>query len=353
MDNRKYGIDVIKTIGVWLVPSLHFFLNYGFYSVPMIGLLKIPEEMIRWVSFSCIGLFLMSSGYLQCEKEPNKKFYTGIVHYVAVFAAYSIITAAFLSHNPIKTAFVTFLQTPGYFWYIGCFLALYCFFPFFNLLIKCFDTKQKFCTFLLLLIICISLPETVNNMPALFLPEKMLYLPNYWSESFPILYYFLGAFFRKYPVRIPKPVAAAIVGTTALAISCVDYVFSSGGVPHCYGGGYGGLPAVIITFSLFALFYDIDLKSRPFKRTFKFISSITLEIYLGLAISDKITKDFITALSSGDSFSFADYFYEVPLNFFFSFILAVIISAVITACCRLAKTIGGGNIGKQIAEKKR
>ena len=81
-ENKRYnGIDIIKTIAFILVPILHFYLNFDFGKINMVHFGNLVQIMIRWISFSCIGLFLMSSGYLLSNKKGNKKYYYKIFHF--------------------------------------------------------------------------------------------------------------------------------------------------------------------------------------------------------------------------------------------------------------------------------
>lgn len=324
-NKRNYGIDLIKILGILFVPSLHFFLNYGFYTGPLNDLMKVPQEAIRWISMTCIGLFLMSTGYLQYGKYPSRSHYVGILKYLLTFLMYSIITALYINGTQqiIKTTLAYFLQTPSYFWYMGCFIGLYCIFPYFNLLVDSIG-KKEYQLLIAVLVACISVPEFLNGIPALYFNEKILFLPKYWTECFPVLYYFLGAYLKKYPLDVKKMHWLTILLGTAFILAGFDYWASGGGQPHCYGGGYAGLPVLIMTFSVFVLFYNFEIKTLWVRRVLKRMSGLTLEIYLGLIVSDTITRKIMESVTDCTLYRFRCWFLEVPLNFLISFIIAIV-----------------------------
>lgn len=85
--NIRYdGIDIIKIVAILFVPSLHFFLNFGFYKQPYTGFIMILQESVRWVSFTCIGLFILATGFLQCTKKIEKNTFKNIYKYLILIS---------------------------------------------------------------------------------------------------------------------------------------------------------------------------------------------------------------------------------------------------------------------------
>lgn len=334
MNNEKIkqqfdGINIIKFLATLLVPSLHFFTLYNFVNQPYAGILMIFEESIRWISFSCIGLFIISTGFLQANKTPSKKYFINIFNYIFVFFIYCIITAYGEQHpigfvNWVRMILYYFLQCPGYFWYMGFFIGFYIFIPFLNILLSQLNQTQ-FKQFLLALLLVISIPEFINWLPSIEPQWKYLYLPNYWKDFFPILYFSLGAYARKYEFKFSYIKIVLLLLLTSIGISTIDYLAVNGATPKFYGGGYGSIITVSISFYIFLLFYKVNLKKGLVSKCVKYFSSLSLNIYLGLAVSNILTSILIKSHFAQliTPFTFKLYFIEFPINFLISLGIAI------------------------------
>ena len=75
MSKREPGLDLLRCIALLFVVTFHSFLNNGYYSEPQVGVSMWLAGSFRWLSVSCIGLFLMLTGYLKCEKTDIKACY--------------------------------------------------------------------------------------------------------------------------------------------------------------------------------------------------------------------------------------------------------------------------------------
>lgn len=76
---RVYGLDLIRCLAFLFVVTFHSFLNNGHSYVEQIGATVWIADTFRFLSISCIGLYLMLSGYLKCENTDIKSCYRGIV----------------------------------------------------------------------------------------------------------------------------------------------------------------------------------------------------------------------------------------------------------------------------------
>ena len=59
MKKREPGLDLIRCTAFFFVVLFHSFLQNGFYNEAQTGLLMLFYNSVRWLSVSCIGLFLM------------------------------------------------------------------------------------------------------------------------------------------------------------------------------------------------------------------------------------------------------------------------------------------------------
>lgn len=335
MKVRKTGIDLVKIIAIVFVPCLHYFSNYGFLEQAYIGIDKIVLVSIRMISMSCIGLFIMSTGYLQCEKEFSKEYVKKLKPYLIMYLIYCCLTAMYLDvvHvDKFKKQFLyIFFRFAGYYWYMAFFVGFYLFIPFFNNIFRNIDKKQ-FEVWLCVLFFVIALPEFMNEMPALSKQNgKVLYLPNWWREGFPLLYYSLGAFFRKYTIKIKKLFWILVMVIAQGGVSIIDYYYSEGGKPIFFGGGYGSLLVLLSVFTIFGTFYDIEIHNHIVQNIVEYIGKITLNIYFGLVISDNLTQKIVGEKISWWFQNGSDKLYPVVvmINFGIALLLAIIVQGVI------------------------
>ena len=288
---RYNGIDVIKVIAIILVPVLHFYNNYGFGQINMLHIGNLIQIMIRWISFSCIGLFLMSSGYLLSNKKLSKKYYYRIfdlllVYLVAIGISHTVRNH--FSYNYLDELLLKFFRFDGYFWYVAFYVCFYSIVPYLNMASEKLD-KRGFNILILNLIIISALPVTINSMPRLD-GRKILFLPGILTVIWPATYYYIGAYFKKFEPEIKKHNCIIYFFIALLWISIINFVYSKHG-PACFtGGGYGNIFSVIITTCIFGFFYKVRIKNKISSSIMKFISSLTFETYLSLSMSDILTK---------------------------------------------------------------
>ena len=82
---RSMGIDIVKIAAAVMVTCVHFFNNTAFYtSIPVTGPEFIAPISVLWIFYTCVPLFMITTGYLMKNKTLSAKYYTGIIR-VAVF----------------------------------------------------------------------------------------------------------------------------------------------------------------------------------------------------------------------------------------------------------------------------
>ena len=81
---RFAGIDIVKILACFFVVSVHFFRNCGFYNTPItpdFGTLAIYG---RWLTFTCVPLFMITTGFLMKNKKLSGKYYLGITRVLCI-----------------------------------------------------------------------------------------------------------------------------------------------------------------------------------------------------------------------------------------------------------------------------
>lgn len=72
---RNLNLDLIRSVAIFFVISVHFLLNTSFYSTAVYGKKMYLLILFRVVFMSCVSLFIMLTGYLMNKKEPTKEYY--------------------------------------------------------------------------------------------------------------------------------------------------------------------------------------------------------------------------------------------------------------------------------------
>lgn len=307
---RLYGIDLIKSLAIFFVISVHFFLNSGYYDTVMSGKSMLIMTGARWLFFTCVPLFLLATGFLRYKKTPTKKYYLSLISiYVSYFIAAgisSVFKYNFLdeSSNGIFFELLGILSFKnGYSWYMEMFFGFALLLPFVNLAYNSLKTKKEK---LLSIGILLFLTAVCSLNFCVSIYEKTYYLlPDYWTFLYPFSYYLIGAYISEYKPKINKLFGTAflivIIGleTVYTYIRCKEEFFNWGLL-----GGYGGITVVISTVVLFLLLYDLDIKNGFLREVLKSISKKTLDIYMISYLFDlmfypilkKATPDFLSRI---------------------------------------------------------
>lgn len=324
---RIDGINIIKVIAIIFVPFLHYYNNFNFSDLNMVGMSSIIKIGIRWLCFSCIGLFIMSSGFLLSNKKVSKKYYLKSIKFFVLYFIFLLITQ--LYNNGFTTNFFIelmkrFFTFPAYFWYVAFYLVLYYLIPYLNIISEKL-TKKEYNIFLITLVLLINVPEFYNSFPSYYGNEKIFYFMNPFNTLYPFVYYYIGAYIKKFNPDFSKRKSCFILILTILIISCIDYTYSKGSQAMFYGGGYGSIISIIISTCIFNIFYNINIKNKFISRTINFAASITFETYLALALSDRFTDIVISKIANPETMSYKYIILTSFTNFICAFILGTIV----------------------------
>lgn len=301
----KSGIDIVKSCAVLFVVFVHFFLYSGFYYTPYEGAIMLFGAFLRNTFFICVPLFMITTGYLQCNKVFSKKFFFGIFNVLFSYVFIGVICILFkifcLHENGsfLKWFFtLANFSADNYAWYVAMFLGLYLLIPFLNnAYYGCKDKKQKLVLIgILFFISCF----VCFNFSASYEGNNYYFFNEYWYGLYPFLYYFIGAYIREYQPKFNK---FALVFGFLLSVAFVSFIsffrYCHGTFPLNMFGEYNSVFVVISSVLFFLVFYDIDLKNKHLKKFFRSISSKTLEIYLFSYIFDTILYTELSKYISG------------------------------------------------------
>lgn len=231
MKKREIGIDMIKTIAICMVSGLHFFLNTNYYGMQMDYSIMIVEAFVKWLMLSAVALFLLTTGYLQCEKKLTISYYKKLLPILIAYAGISCIVIIYhLFQGNMYTLgdiifAITEFEADRYAWYVNMFIGLYLMIPFLNRIIKDLN-KKEYLIWLIVLLLVISVPFTFNPLFTLFFKQSHALFPDWWMGMYPFLFYFIGAYIRKFKPQIPK--MQCIGGIVLLLCMQTFFTYSTG-----------------------------------------------------------------------------------------------------------------------------
>lgn len=322
---RETGIDVLKTVGCFSVIALHY-TSYYYDTTTKWGS-YIVLNSIRWFVFGCIGFFILATGYLNCNKKFKKSYYIKLIPTIMIFFVYSILSQLVITPFDGMQSFWRYIDDGinwyfwggnSYYWYMNFYIPFFLIIPFLNIIVKNIS-KKDFQWFIILIIIIISLPSFIEIVGDFWEPIKKsgIKLSSYFpADSFPFIYYFIGAYLRKYKNQTKHKLIIIVILITSLVFhSCLDWIYLQKYQNHFEIGqhvytfnSYGNIFTIVSCTLFMICMIGLNFKSNIIKRIFAFLSAHTLEIYLGLMIADKIVQRFCERIGFSIGFSIMSFF---------------------------------------------
>jgi surface polysaccharide O-acyltransferase-like enzyme len=148
---RNINADLIRSLAIFFVIGVHFWLNSGLYSEIIIGKRMLIALFFRSVFITCVPLFMLLTGYLMNNHLLSKKYYKGIMKIITIYLTASIICLLFTKYYlyipiSIKNSILSVLSFSAapYSWYIEMYLGFFLLIPFINKIwINLKDMKEK------------------------------------------------------------------------------------------------------------------------------------------------------------------------------------------------------------------
>lgn len=346
-NERNVGADIIRCLAFFLVVSVHFFLNSGYYYVAVEGPRMFVMTFMRNFSIICVPLFMTLSGYLMRKKELSVKYYKklGKTYLTYVLASVFCISFSviFLKEAfSIKKLLFSVLEFSGapYSWYVEMYISFFLLVPFLNLIYNNIPSKRWKQFLVLVFIIITALPSVVNaynfsftggewwHQPSLSNAYQKI-IPQWWTGIYPVTYYFIGSYLSEFKPKIKPFLNVLLIFVTTL-ISAAYSFWRSYKINFVWGDwcAYQSLFSVIITTLVFILFINISYTSFPKVITvlLKKMSSLCFGAYLLSWIFDSIFYPILTERFPKATDCLFYYFLIVPAVFVCSLLLSYVLS---------------------------
>lgn len=333
MKERIINLDLVRIVAIILVFCEHFFYMSGFTYSNFYGLSTLIILPFFWLAHACIGIWVILSGYLCGKNKFNKKYLFKLCKILLGYVFTSIIIILFSnlvnnSNISIGDAISQILsfKVNSYVWYVEMYIGLFLLIPFLNILYNKLKKKERQILLIILLIIS-SLTSTLY----FFIPLKFStsLFSDYWTVTFPIMFYFVGRYLKDYPLKISNLKKLSYILIILLIQTILSYVIYHGnGFPVEFkvgqAGGFYNLFTVFIAILIFSFVKDI--KKVRCERVVNVIATSTFEMYL---ISNLFDNLFYGHLHSVTVSSLGTYFIDFLLAISFVFICSFIIGFII------------------------
>lgn len=349
--NYDVNLDLIRIIAVFLVISVHFLLNNGFYQQKVLGNEMFLMTLMRTLFMTCVPLFLLLTGYLMSPKTYFPIKYNYFFHITKVFGIYVITTILILLfqkyylHKPMSFANLL-LNITGYqqySWYVNMYIGLALLVPYLNIIWHNLGNQKNEVVLLGIMMLLTTVP-TITNIFDFSMVHKGLsamkrtnqLFPNWWVSLYPLTYYFIGAYLQKYHIEnkfSTRRLLLCLVLCVCL-FGTFNYYRSYGNI-FVWGiwNRWGSFQNTIDSVLLFLLLKKVSLNnlSSTLKLVIHKIADLTFGIYLSSWILDQLVYKYLNSRIPAMQ---DRVFYYIPVVFCV-FIGASIISYVVSIIYKL------------------
>jgi len=321
VSKRFFGADVVKTIAVFFVPTIHFFGMTGYYDTPMNGKLIFFMSFLRWISVCAVPLFMILTGYFKINKKIDINNYKAIVPILLthIFISSIRIIVDYKIHN-IDVDVNYIIDKLIYFeygWYVELYIGMVLFLPFFNIIYNSLSSRKEKEILIITFILFSSVSDLTFNI-----------VPRTWLILYVFMYYFIGAYIREYNIKINRFIIFIIIVfilffvSYSMYVKCDTDVFDWNFYGYISNSGYSSIPVVMLSVLITLFFINIKCDNKFICGIFKSISTVSLEMYLLSQMFDEIIYKMFTGYSFAD---FASKVYIIiPTIIFLSYLASSI-----------------------------
>lgn len=255
MSKRKPGLDLLRCFCTLLVVIGHSFLSNGYTITPQTGVTMWIMDTVHQLTRGSVGVFLMLTGFLQCNKTDWKSCYRGLPSVLLgyLIAAFISIPVRHFVYGDVQTLSTWMQRLFGfegayYGWYVEIYVGLTLLTPFLNMALKNLNTTGLFGFAAVLLIL--------SGFPGL---THWVVVPSFFRYLYPLSYYVLGAIIRRTQPKV-KPLAGILV-TVALnfIFGGITLLSTDGNFNTSLYWNFPDFPSAMIAVCLFVSLYQINL----------------------------------------------------------------------------------------------
>lgn len=281
--------------------------------------------MLRTLFSVNVPLFLILTGYLNLNKVVNRHYYKAMAAVIFSYLFISVVTILFRIHfmgehlSVIQWILkITDFSAINYAWYIEMWIGLFLLTPFLNILWKNIATKRHKLVLIGTFYLLCALPDMFNRY-------GVHLVPGYWEATYPIAFYFIGAFIREYQPRLRNIILIPLILGCCMINPLFNFIFvKNHSMIQLIGDGNGvvGMPLASM---VFLLFYQMEVPLKWLRKVLESISRVSLDMYLASYMFDIAAYAYIKPyINLNPEKSILWFFIAVPVVFIESYIFAII-----------------------------
>ena len=291
--NRLHGIDAVRTAAILFVVILHS-ISLSECIENAASPMWVLALYLRQLSFACVPLFLMLSGYLQNRKKFCAAYYRGIIPLylsyivisilcVAAYAIYGYKTDAVSGFGGAVYSLLNFSANP-YAWYFEMYIGLFLLIPFLNMIYHGIHTRRGKHILLLSLILLTVLPDTAAGLSPYYSGASDVtwdIFPDFFKSLYPVTYYFMGCYIAEFQPKLRG--GKKLLALCAPLLPCgmvLLYTHLRGQYAWYVCNGFQTLTSCITALAVFLALYDVDIKGRFLQKLLEQIALCSFEMYL-------------------------------------------------------------------------
>ncbi len=329
MHQREAGLDLLRCLALLFVVTFHSFLYNGYYWPEQTGTHMWLAGSFRWLSVSCVGLFLMLTGYLKSRHTDWKSCYRSLppVLLAYFFAAIITIPIRHFAFGDVQT-FKTWLtrlfsfNALYYGWYVEMYVGLILLSPFLNIVLDHLREKKAF----------LGLAATMLTITALPGATPLGIAPDYWRICYPITYYILGGVVRRIQPKLNPWVGISGAVAVSTILGAATVLSTDGDLKEALTWEFADLWIVGIVVLLFTSLYRIRVSPR-LSKVFCFCAKGCYGGYLLSHLFDGWCYKLVPQWKTPNKYFLIFICVTVPI-FLVSMLLGVLLQTIINLLCR-------------------
>jgi len=260
---RNVAFDIARIIAMFLIVASHFMWHGGF-NYHMVGYNYVLGRILNSFFKPSVDIFVLISAYFTCTSAKIKwqrlsKLYLQVWTYsMALFVAFLVVNGkeSFDKHWLLSSIFPIIF---GKYWFFSSYIFLMLISPLLNIVIKNLNKKAH-------LVICVLVIVVGSISGDGHLLDNMS-IHNGYSVVWFSLLYFIGAYVRKYDVRMPKNFIFIPIVIYVTMLVCGYFILAS---------SHSSLVSSASATTILILLKNVNI--RPSKGT-KFITRLSARMF--------------------------------------------------------------------------
>jgi len=339
---RDLNLDLIRAAAAAMVVAVHFFLNCGFYEVPLMGAGMVAATVVRTALMVCVPLFVLLTGYLRGGKGWSPGYYRRLGRILMTYLLCSLVCLAFRTFylGEALTALdwlrgILHFDGAPYGWYVEMYIGLFLLSPFLNAMWNALEERAQWA--LLLTVAALTFLPSLGNL-LWHTRIGLRLLPEWWRQLWPVGYYLLGMALRRRPLKLTWPAALILALLSALA-GAVLHIWGNWGEPVAYFeltyyDGFFTAVAAVVLFSAM-LCWDVARWPAVVRSCVSKVAELSFAIYLLSYLPDQLLASVLREAVPAAEDRLGWIILLAPLSLIFSALLAQLVLLIRRSFARM------------------